>query len=319
MQETSPLPFLGLHLHPYGLCLLAGFLIAVLLLLSLTRGKPQQRLAAGWTALLSLPLALLFSRVFWSLLEPNFKPLLSLHNVLDLSTGGFALYGALLGACLAALLAARLAKIKPLAALDMLSVALCGFLIPARLGEGLTTLGVSRPLTTDLVINSFLAKRDEYDAYLRTYLLEAALALLLLVILYAAYHQAKKSGTVFLRGGLLFGVSQTLMESLRYDGHLRYSFIGVQQVLSAALFSAVLILLAVRQWRARPGSRALPLITLLALPLVLGAIVGVEFLIDRSQLGKIISYGLYLLVLAIPLALGMTLIRREDRLGQATD
>lgn len=319
MQDAASFSFLGLTIYNYGLCLLLGFALGVLALWFVSRGQPKERLAAAWTALLSLPLGLLCARVFWALLEPNFKPVLTFKNALDLSTGGMALFGALLGAVLAACLGARIARVKPLKALDQLAVAVFAFLIPARLGEGFTTLGVSRPLTTDLIINSFLARRDEYDAYLRTYLLEAAIALVILILLLRKVHQAQKTGTVFLTGCLLFGISQTLMESLRYDGHLRYSFIGVQQVLAATLFSVTLMVLAVRQLKNAQHARTLPLVTLVLVPLLLGAIVGVEFLIDRSQMGKLFSYGLYLLVLVVPLALGTTLLHREDHLGKTSD
>ncbi len=107
------------------------------------------------------------------------------------------------------------------------------FLIPARLGEGYTMLGLSRPLTLDALANSFLARQESYGKFLRTYLLEAAVALALLVVLVRALRQKKKDGHVFLLGCLLYGITQTLMESLRLDGHLRFSFVGLQQVLSA--------------------------------------------------------------------------------------
>ena len=149
---------------------------------------------------------------------------------------------------------------------------------------------------------------------MRTYLLEAATALILAVFLIRMLRRNVKEGLVFSSFCLLYGVTQTLMESLRYDGHLRFGFIGVQQVLSAALFGVTLIALSVRALR-RQGGKLLPVIALASLPLVLAALVGVEFLIDRSELGKLFSYGLYLPLLALPAALGMRLIKGEEGLG----
>ncbi|HPA61488.1 MAG TPA: hypothetical protein PLS01_07985, partial [Clostridia bacterium] len=80
------------------------------------------------------------------------------------------------------------------------------------------------------------------------------------------------------------------------------------------LFGVTLIALSVRALR-RQGGKLLPVIALASLPLVLAALVGVEFLIDRSELGKPISYGLYLPLLALPAALGMRLIKGEEGLG----
>lgn len=108
----------------------------------------------------------------------------------------------------------------------------------------------------------------------------------------------------------MFGLSQCLFESLRYDGHLRYSFIGLQQVLSVTLFVLALVALAVRLLK-QNKSRGLAIFTLCSLPVVLSAILGIEFMIDRSQLSKWLSYSLYVLVLLIPLVLGLMMRKRS--------
>ncbi len=312
-------PLFGVQVYAYGLMVMIGCWLGFAVILFLSRGRENERKAASLTALLSLPLGILLSRALYCLGDPSFAPLMNLKNALDVTTGGFSMYGALVGAVLAALTASRFSGVKPARTLDLLSPALAAFLIPARLGEGFTTLGVSRPLTTQWLSDSFLAMRDEYDAYLRTYLLEAFIALVILLVLLRILSGKPKNGRVFTLGCLLYGVTQTLMESLRYDGHLRHSFIGVQQVLSAALFSGVIILLAARLLRHQAGLKALPLLSLILLPLILGGIIGAEFMVDRSALGKLFSYALYLLILAFPLALGILLHQKEDRIEQKTD
>lgn len=307
--DAMAFPFLGMEIYAYGLCLLAGVLLGLGTLYQLSRKRGLMP-AAVLSGFLSLPLGLLLSRLLYVAGDPIFSPYLSFTNFLNLRTGGFAMYGALSGAVLGALLSARLAGVKASRVLDMLAPALTAFLIPARLGEGFTILGISRPLTTPWIAGSFLARQDPYEAYLRTYLLEAILALVLLIILLLALKHRGRPGNVFLLACLLYGISQTLMESLRFDGHLRFSFVGVQQVLSAVLFSAALIVLAVRALK-NPGGKALPVMTLALLPLVIAGAIAVEFMIDRSPMGKLPAYGLYLLLLAIPAGLGMLLFRRE--------
>ena len=61
------------------------------------------------------------------------------------------------------------------------------------------------------------------------------------------------------------------------------------------------------------------ILALISVPVVLLAIVGVEFLIDRSELGKLFSYALYLLALAVPAVLGMLMLNMEVQLGQGID
>ncbi len=318
MEDAAVFSLFGVSAHTYGLALLLGCWAGLLTLFRLSRKRESEARAAAVTGVLALPLGLVLARAVFVLLDPGFAPFLNLKNALDLTGGGFAMYGALLGAILAALLGARAGKIRLARMLDLLAPSLMAFLVPARLGEGFTALGISRPLTTQWIADSFLAYRDQYDAYLRTYLLEAAAALAVMAVLLVYLRRAHKAGRAFTLGCLLYGVSQTLMESLRYDGHLRYSFIGVQQVLSAALFTGALVALAVSLLKTRKGG-ALPIIALAALPVIWSAAVGVEFLVDRSSLGKLASYGLYLLVLAVPLALGVLMLRREDRLAKGTD
>lgn len=318
-EDAITFSLFGLNGYVYGLFVALGCLLAATALLYLCRKQEKDSLAAAWTMLLALVFGFVLARLVFVLLQPDYAPLLNIKNILDVTTGGFAMYGALFGAVLAALLGASLAKVGKPMMLDRLAVSIPAFLILARLGEGFTALGISRPLTTPFIINSFLALKDEYDAYLRTYLLEAFIALILLLVLWRHLKKGKKSGKTFTLFCLLYGVSQTLMESLRYDGHLRYSFIGVQQVLSAALFSLTLIYLAVRLLRNKKAGKLLPVLSLVLLPLILLGIVGIEFLIDRSQMGKLFSYALYLLALAVPAALGILMLRQEDELGQGID
>ncbi len=215
-----------------------------------------------------------------------------------------------------ALTAARITRFNSARLLDLSAPALAAFLIPARLGEGFTALGISRPLTTDWLADSFLAVRGDYDAYLRTWLLEALAALVILLLLLRRLKAGGRDGRVFSLACLLYGVTQTLFESLRNDGHLKYGFIGVQQVASAALFAGVLVFLSVRLLKHRQGGKRLPVLTLSLLPLVLGGLIGAEFMVDRSALGKLISYAVFLAVLAIPLTLGILLHHQESRIGQ---
>lgn len=319
MQDARVITVLGIEVYLYGLFVALGALAFILLLAIKTRRDEKAFLAAGYTALLALIFGFVLSRLMFVFFQPDFAPLISFKNILDVRSGGFAMYGALAGAVLAALLGARLAKTSKASMLDHLALAIPAFLVFARLGEGFTALGISRPLTTPFISASFLAFVDEYDAYLRTYLLEATIALVMLFTLLRFSQKNRRRGLVFAAFCLFYGISQTLMESLRYDGHLRFSFVGVQQVLSAVLFALTLIALSIRLLKQSKTKKALPLIALISLPFILLAIIGIEFLIDRSQLGKLFSYALYILALALPAALGILMLRQEAQLGQSID
>lgn len=305
----------GLNFYIYGLFIAAACLAAGILLLFSGRKSEVLKDAAALTCLLSPILALLFARAVYCLFDANFRQLASFAAALDLTIGGLSMFGALLGAVLGALLAAKWAKVKTFKWLDMLTPALFLFVAIARLGEGYTSLGISRPLITGVLDNTFLAFHDEYDAYLRTYYLESAMGFLLCGFsLRNLLKQDGHRGDVALTGALLFGLSQNLFESLRYDGHLRYSFVGLQQVLSVTLFTLALVIFAVRLLK-QNKARGLAIVSLCALPIVLAAILGIEFMIDRSQLSKWLSYGIYIVVLCIPLALGLVMRKRSGYNG----
>ena len=309
--QAATFVILGQSVYIYGLflsvaCLLAGSL----LLLKTRKTTSRQKNAAALTCLLSPMLGLFFARLVYVAAEVNFAPFLSFQNAVNLRLGGLSMYGTLIGAVLGAFISARLCGLKKAEWLDVITPSLFLFIAVARLGEQYTTLGISRPLVTGVLDHTFLAVRDEFDAYLRTYLLESAAALILCAACFLYNKKQRRAGDVFLFGALLFGASQTLFESLRFDAHIRFSFIGLHQVLSAALFSGVMIFLAVRLIKQKSHQRLAVLSISLILPL-LGAIIGIEFMIDRSQVNKWLSYAIYMTVLIIPCYLGLTMLKRE--------
>ncbi len=309
--QAATFVILGQTVYIYGLflsvaCLLAGSL----LLLKTRKTTSRQKNAAALTCLLSPMLGLFFARLVYVAAEVNFAPFLSFQNAVNLRLGGLSMYGALIGAVLGALISARLGGLKKAEWLDMITPSLFLFIAVARLGEQYTTLGISRPLVTGVLDHTFLAVRDEFDAYLRTYLLENAAAIILCAACFVYNKKQRRAGDVFLFGALLFGASQTLFESLRFDAHIRFSFIGLHQVLSAALFSGVMISLAVRLIKQKSHQGLAVLSLSLILPL-LGAIIGIEFMIDRSQVNKWLSYAIYAAVLLIPCCLGLSMLKRE--------
>lgn len=299
----------GQTIYIYGLYLSAACLLAACLLLMSVKGE-QRRNAAALTCLLSPVLGLFMARLTYVVFEVNFAPFLSLQNAFNLRLGGLSMFGALTGAVLGAVLSAALSGVRCTEWLDIITPPAFLFVALARLGEQYTTLGISRPLVTGVLDNTFLAFTDTYNAYLRTYLLESMGAFILCIASIIYRKKNRRAGRTFLFGALLFGVSQTLFESLRFDAHIRFSFIGLHQVLSASLFSFVLIYLSVDRIR-HHAKKLLPVLTLVMIPLILGSIIGVEFMIDRSHINKWISYAIYIAVLAIPSALGLSMLEKE--------
>lgn len=315
---ASSFPFLGMIVYRYGLYLMLGTLFGVAVFLTAARQRSLYDRALAAAALM-LPAALMCSRLLFCLTDSNFGAIASLRNIFRLSTGGLSLFGAIIGMVGALWITARRDRGALCILLDCFAPALMWFIFFERLGERFTALGISRPLVTGLADSTFIAFRDTYDVYLKTWLLEAIAAIVLFAVLYRLLQRPHRGGDVFLTGMLLFGATQILFESLRYDGHMRFSFTGVQQVLSAAVYGTAVIMLALRALRTQRTPSRLPIITLSLLGITILGALGMEFLIDRSSINKALLYAIYTLLLALPACLSLILNKRSVPHGQNQD
>lgn len=302
----------GIPIYTYGLMLMSGAAAFAVLFLSLLRGREKD---AGFAALPLMTLAgLAVSRLFFCLMDESFYQIASLKNALRPGMGGLSMAGAMVGAFAALFAAARLKKADFARMRDAFAASLPLFILFARVGESQTSLGVSRPLVTGLLDGSFLAFRDTYNAYLKTWLLEAAAAAVLLCVFLRLLKREHRGGDVFDAAMLVFGSTQVLMESLRYDAHMRFSFISMQQIFAACLFGFGLLFIA------RKGAKAFPAkarLLVILLPLVVAGALGLEFLIDRSRWNKALLYAAYALMMGVPVYLAMRLRKQVISLGKS--
>ena len=306
-EESKSFALFGLTGFYYGLFIMLGAAAALALFAALCRRRRMPQGTAALYGALSLPIGLVCSRILFCLLDFRFNGMITLRAIVSFWGGGYSMVGALLGAALAGLVTAHIQKVNKLSLLDALTPALLLFMVFARLGEGYTELlGRSRSLTHDFIANSFLAMNDGYDGYLKTYLLEAVTAAILCCAMLAYLKKTPREGHVLFTGMLLLGCTQVLWESLRFDSHMRYSFISMQQILFACMFAAPMILFA-----ARHGKKTV-LAVIGVLVLLVGAVVALEFMIDRFDVDNLIVYALYVLVLCVPAVLGIRLRKRSE-------
>ena len=284
--------------------------LGLVLMLAATYLLRKRRGLTGDTVLLfgviALPCALICSRLLFCALDFNFHSVFSLRAMLSFWGGGFSMIGALLGFALGAYITGRSMKICPLKIMDTAVIGILLFMAAVRLGEPYTELlGRSRPLISEGFKNSFLAMGDEYDSYLRTYALEAASYIVIALFLLHFSKKERKNGDALLMGMLLLGCAETLFYSLRFDAHMRRSFISMQQLLFAAMMALPLILFALRC-----GKKQL-LIGISALVIAVIIAVVLEFMIDRSGVSRILLYAVYTLTLIVPAAAGCIFYKRS--------
>lgn len=308
-DEASRTFFLGVEVYSFGLFVALGLALALIVLALLLRKAAWKKGTVELTGVLALVLGLVVSRLFFGLMDEALGQRMPLWAMLRLSDGGYSMMGALFGVCMGAIVAARLTGQHAPRLLDYLAPAFLLFVACERLGESaISDYGISRILKGTLFQGSFLATEDEYGWHLLTYMIESFLALVLSLVLIRDLKKERRGGDTFLLFMLLFGASQILMESLRHDGHMTVNaFVRLEQVMSMMLLGTAVIVLSLRRWHTRRGLAAAALILI---PIVTGAGVGIEFLIDRTATNRYLLYALFLAVVSVPAGLGIAL-RRE--------
>lgn len=301
--------FLGVQVYAFGLYAALGMAVAMIALAMLLRRAKWPKGAAALTGALAIVCGFIVSRLFFCFMDQGLGGPVPLRGVLLVTGGGYSMMGALLGACAGAIFAAKIMKRKPAALLDLLAPAFMLFVACERLGEGyIDDFGISRPLLGELLKGSFLAIEGDYDWTLATYLIESFAALVLaLALLRDVSRKDRRAGNTFLLFLLLFGASQVILESLRFDQHMHLSFVGLQQVIAMLLLAAGVVVLALRRMK---DKRGLALAALILLPVAAGIGVGLEFAIDRTTVNRFLLYAAFILLMAVPAALGVRL-RKE--------
>ncbi len=289
-----------LQVWPYGCTLALGAVIAILLVVFLTRNlKPRPQTAQ--LSALSLWLGIIFSRALYCLANISFyaEETGSLA-FLRIWEGGMSMAGALLGAALAARLVMNKTDVRRF--MDTAAVSLAAFVLIARIGEKYTTMGFGM----DVDFSGLFVIEGNFGGILNVWLMEAMIALFILITL-VILNLSKKglAGDGMMLFFLLYGTAQILMESLRADRHMIWGFVKAQQVLAMLMATGALVLFAKRV-------RRIPA-AVIASVAAAAASFGLEKALDRLNISPVILYSAYVLVLASYLAFAFFVILRVKK------
>lgn len=308
-EEAEKIELLGMPVYAFGLFAALGALAALIAAVCLTKRK-HARAGGGLMVFLAMAVSgFILSRVFYCVLDQRLGGMVPLRYWVRVTAGGFSMFGLLLGLLLGGKATEKASGLPKNAAADIAALCFLAFAVFERIGESFVPdFGISRPLIGEFLKGTFLSVQDDYDAYLSTNLLEAFTAAILFFVLLRDLWKTQKNGKTFLLFLLLFGASQTILESLRFDQHLRVSFVGFQQVMAMALMGCTVLYLARKQRKEKPR---LSLFAALSVLLAVGLGVALEFAIDRTNINRYLLYLLFIIVLAVPTALGIRLRREE--------
>ena len=304
-------------LLPYLACLAAGLFISTLTGFASARNLNLKRKTMPVCLTLALPLALFCARVFYFLVQISYvystygfsflwSPLLK----------GYAFTGALLGGWLSGLLCARLTKQSAASVLDAVTPAGMLMIAAARFGEYFMHFGDGSYIENEALHFFPLAVKNEYgEWYLAVFVLEAFFALF--ICLYTLVHGFPKSGDRVRAALLLICVSQVMLESLRAES-IRWGFVRVQQ-LSCVLIAFIVLIESIFR-RYKGGMRLVYTFAHIGIFVICtGVCIGVEFVLDKTDIPAAASYTAMALSLIIMAAAALRMIidepKKEGRLS----
>ncbi len=329
----------GLTAHAYGAFAAVGALLTLLLMGLLGY---QSRMPAGTArvfGLLAIPLGIAGARLAYCALniglftETYENPWLMLRFF----DGGLSMTGLLLGLLLAAYLTSRVMKVSCGKVADVMCVPLGLLIALLREAERFTDLGAGKVAEGGALVKAapwlFLSRRAGVNVEYRlaVYHYEAAAGILLFAVMLALFASASRrknarSGDLALLFFALYGASQTLLESMRDDGHMLMTFLRAAQAASALMPLAVAGVFTRRYLHIQKKANARIVLTWAALLLCVAGVAILEFSLDgrltwgAPSLAR--DYGLMAalcaVLLAMPCSLYATLTRslyREEHIA----
>ncbi len=279
---------------------LAGLSMAALLAVAFLMLRRQ---GAGYDAFIRfavvcIPLAFLCSRAAFCLSNLSYyvETIAMPEMMLHVRDGGASMTGALLGVLLAAVLAAKWSRVPTGVMLDAAAFGLPAALVIERLAEPLCEMGWGKYFQS----SAFDFMADWTQGMHPVFAYEAVIAVIigLGMFQYAKRHRVGHGDAMgcFL---VLYGATQTVLESLRNDGHMKViHFVRINQVAGIVLVMAVLIVWSLRCWKG--GAKRESLLSWVTAAVCIGFGIIQEFAADGDE-NPYFSYTLVAAVLSVVL------------------
>ena len=299
----------GIRMYAFGAYVTAGVIFSIIVLNLAGKTLQLKKGTVPLAAFSAMVFGMLFSRISFCLLSQELGKLAPLSFWPHLDGGGWSMFGLIGGVLFGGWLSAGIAREKTGSIMDALCLSVLPMIAAERIGESrIEDFDISRPLDSAFLSGSFLATGDD-EPCLATYYVAAALILVLFIILAMRFTRKEKPGNLTNAFLILYGAVSIITESLRYDRFLSISFVGLQQIAAAVMLLAGVIL-AVRN-SGRPKS-ASSVAALICMPLMVCAVIGLEFALDRTTWNKIAIYAVMILTVSIPAMLGMKILKNTN-------
>ena len=283
----------------FGFILALGTAGAVTVLILLNR-KSIHHAAIAWTIALAVPLGLIGARLVYCLVNIAFymKDIAAPEAMLKVWEGGLSLSGALVCIALAGVLGAKIGKTPIGQVLHALVPGMYVLMIAVSVAAGLVDMGYGPE-----VAESFFTVDIQGTPRLDTpFLVIVLLGVMVIVSTLRLQKTDLPAATHFALYAFLYGTVMILLESLRKDGHMVWGFVHAEMVFDLVFALLGLLLLS--------RTKKCILLSLLLTAIMAGAVVALEFALDRSAIGDGLLYAVYVAVLSAYLAWGCRMLRQ---------
>ncbi len=309
IEEAVIIEIFGIRMYAFGVYVTAGVLFAMIVLWLAGKALRLKKGTVPLTAFCSMACGIIVSRMVFCLLNQELGELTPVSFWPHLDGGGWSIFGLIGGVYLGGWISAHIMKEETGRIQDALSLSILPMIAAERIGESrIEDFDISRPLDNGFLSGSFLATGGD-EPCLATYYVAAAAALVLFIILAVRFTKGEKAGSLTNAFLILYGATAIITESLRYDRFLSISFVGLQQI-AAALMLLTGVILAIRKSNCQKSARAT--IAVISMLLMVAAVIGLEFALDRTTWNKMMIYALMILAVGIPATLGITLIKEQE-------
>ncbi len=314
-DQTMFLDFGLFSVYWYGFLMGITVLLATGLFVFLRKMQGEDTESSMTTALVALPAALILSRVFYCWFA---KALFSggVWEMMNLLTGGYALYGALAGILTVVLaeglwcgksVIQMLDAVCPSVALAIAMEKWAGYINGSDIGFSVSSAWIQRfPFSV----------RSEADLGYNLWVgfFEGAAAMLIFLFLFVAFVMKDRKDCKGLRRGdivllfmMSFGFSQSFLESMRDDSlfMVTLGFVRINQIISIVMAVGALVFLMVRKGRRR-GVSAIDVVLWLLCAAALGLAIYCEFTMNAVSMTR--NYILLAISLSVMFTVGLCLM-----------
>lgn len=255
-----------------------------------------------WAGALAVPFGLIGARLVYCLTYLPFylNDIAAPEAMLKVWEGGLSLSGALAFIVLAGVIGAKLGKTSVSHVLNEMVIPMLLLVIATAIGREHIHMGFGPEVATKF--GGFTVTIGETLRLNTSTLVISAMLALCFVWLWRELRLCSKGisrpDISFALTAFLYGSVMILLESLREDGHMVWGFVHAEMAFDLCFALPALLHLA------RTKKRIL--VSLLASAALAGAVVALEFALDRSSIGDGVLYAVYAAVIAAYVGLGWT-------------